>query len=61
LPLRRQRVQTFSVSLEDPTMARTLWMFGFHVRRTLLFEWLTLLPVTVPFPHMSHLRAMVFP
>jgi len=59
LPLRRQRVQIFRVVLVLPTMAWTLWRLGFQTLRVRFFAWLTLFPVTVPLPHMSHLRAMV--
>jgi len=31
---------------------------GFHVLLVLLFEWLTLFPVVVPLPHISHFQAM---
>jgi hypothetical protein len=55
-----QRVQTFSVVLDFPTMVRTEWILGFQVLLVLFFAWLTLFPVTVLLPHMSHLRAMVF-
>ena len=29
----------------------TVWRFGSHLRRVLLFAWLTLFPVAGPFPH----------
>jgi hypothetical protein len=41
-------------------MVLTLWMLGFQTLRVLFFAWLTLFPVTVLFPHMSHTRAIVF-
>jgi hypothetical protein len=32
--------------------------FGFQTLRVRFFAWLTLLPETVPLPHISHLRAI---
>jgi hypothetical protein len=60
LPQRRQRVQIFIVVWVLPTIVWTLRRFGFHTLRVLFFAWLTLLPVTVPLPHISHLRAIDF-
>jgi hypothetical protein len=60
LPLRRQRVQTLRVVLLLPTNVRTFTRLGFQVLRVLLWAWLTLFPAVVDFPHISHLRAMIF-
>jgi hypothetical protein len=51
-------VQIFIVVRVVPTMVWILRRFGFQTLRVLFFAWLTLLPVTVPFPHISHLRAI---
>jgi hypothetical protein len=60
LPLRRQAVQTLIVFVDLPTRAFTLMILGFHTRLVLLWAWLILLPVTVPFPHTSHRLAIFF-
>ena len=51
-------MHTFRVVLVFPTMVWTLRRLGFHTLRVLFLAWLTLFPETVPFPHMSHLRAI---
>jgi hypothetical protein len=58
LPERRQRVQILMVVFVLPIIVWILRRLGFHTLRVLFFAWLTLFPVTVPFPHMSHLRAI---
>jgi hypothetical protein len=60
LPLRRQRVQIFMVVWVLPTIVWILRRLGFQTLRVLFFAWLTLFPVTVPLPHISHLRAIYF-
>jgi len=35
-------------------------ILGFHTRLVLLWAWLILFPVTVPFPHISHRLAIFF-
>jgi hypothetical protein len=58
LPVRRQRVQILIVVFVLPTMVWIFKRLGFHTLRVLFLAWLTLFPVTVPFPHISHLRAI---
>ena len=57
LPTLMQEVQTFIFLVDEPTMARTLWMFGFQrlfVRRC---EWLIVMPKAGPLPQISHTDA----
>jgi hypothetical protein len=39
--------------------AFTLWMFGFETFFVLLLEWLTLFPLSLPLPQISHVPATV--
>ena len=57
LPDRMHLVHTFIVLGLPLTMALTLLMFGTHFRLVLRFEWLTLLPNTTPFLHISQTLA----
>jgi hypothetical protein len=61
LPLFRQRAQTFMVFRFVPTIVFTFMRFGFHTRRRAFFAWLIVLPLTVPFPQMSHRLAIKIP
>ena len=54
-PLRRQRVHILIVIVVPPSSVLTSTIFGFHVRRTWLYDFETLLPVIEPFPQISHL------
>jgi hypothetical protein len=56
ISLLRQRAQIFRVIGVPPISVFTLIRLGFQVRRVLFFAWLTLLPVTVCFPHISQVR-----
>jgi hypothetical protein len=57
-PLFKQRVQTFMVFFFEPTIVFTFTRFGFQTRRKAFFAWLTVLPLTVPFPQISHRLAI---
>jgi hypothetical protein len=43
------------------TTARTRFKFGFHLRRRVLFAWLTIFPYCGPLPHNSHFIAIIVP
>jgi len=53
-----QVVQILIVFLVLPTMVFIDWMLALKTLFCLFFEWLTVFPVVVPFPQISHLRAM---
>jgi hypothetical protein len=55
-----QRVHAF-IRTWDPCgpTAFTLWMFGFDTFFVLLLAWLTWLPLSLPFPQISHVPATV--
>jgi len=50
LPLRRQRVHTWTCLGDPLTIAATRLIFGFHMRLLRLWEWLTFMPKETPFP-----------
>ena len=54
-PALRQRVQIEIVLEVPPNCALILRRFGLHVLRVWLFDLLTLLPVIVVFPQISHI------
>ncbi len=58
-PARKQDVQTDSRRGVLPTIALTLWMFGFHRRFMRRWEWLMLIPNDGCFPQISHTAATV--
>lgn len=58
LPVRRQRVQTYTRLGAPSTIARTRWMLGFQERLVAMWEWLTELPWSAFLPQTSHLYAM---
>ncbi len=51
---RKQRVHTLSFFEAPFTTALTFLIFGFQVLLLLLWEWLTFIPKTKPFPQTSH-------
>jgi hypothetical protein len=60
-PERMQRVHTRKRAVCPPSVTvLTFCRFGYQRRLVLLWAWLTLLPVTGPFPQISHLRAMIY-
>lgn len=59
-PVLRQRVHIFIVFFFPSISACIFTRFGFQTLLVLLCAWLTLFPAIVPFPHISHLRAIVF-
>ena len=58
LPERRQRVQTLTCFVSPFTIARTRWIFGFHLRFVFKCEWLTFMPDISPFAQISQTLAM---
>ena len=58
LPAFRHFAQTFRRLGAPFTMARTGWMFGFHLRLDRRWEWETCLPKNGVFPQMSHTAAI---
>ena len=61
LPERRQRVQTLTCFVSPFTIARTRWIFGFHLRFVFRCEWLTFMPDISPFAQISQTLAMGTP
>jgi phosphoribosyl 1,2-cyclic phosphate phosphodiesterase len=61
LPLFKHRAHTFRVVFVLPTRVFTFMRLGRHTRRRAFLEWLTLLPLTVPFPQISHRLAIILP
>jgi hypothetical protein len=57
-PLRRQRVHTFTCLTVPLSLIFTLFKFGLKTRFVWMFEWETLLPATVFFPHTKHTLAI---
>jgi hypothetical protein len=58
LPAFRQEVHTFSrLRCETPSLACTVWMFGFHRRLVRRWECETDLPKPGPLPQTSHTAA----
>ena len=51
-------VQILILFFWPSTMVFILWMLAFQTLFCLFFEWLTVFPVVVPFPQISHLRAI---
>ena len=51
-------MQIFNVVFVRPTIVWIFRRLGFQTLRVRFLAWLTLFPVTVPLPHMSHLRAI---
>jgi len=60
LPLRRQRVQTWTRFGEPSTIAATRFTFGFHMRLLRLWEWLTLIPKETPLSQYEHFAIFIF-
>jgi len=60
LPLRKQRVQTWTRLGEPSTIAATLFTFGFHIRLLRLCEWLTRIPKETPLLQYEHFAILIF-
>jgi hypothetical protein len=59
LPLRRQRVHTYTCFGLPSTMALTRLTLGFQVRLERLWEWLTLMPKATPLSQNSHFAILL--
>jgi hypothetical protein len=60
-PERIHRVQALTRTVRPvPVTVRTFCRFGSQRRRVLLWAWLTLFPVSGPFPQISHTRAIIY-
>jgi hypothetical protein len=58
LPARMHDVQTWTRLGVPPTIARTRWMFGFHLRLVRRWEWLMLMPNDGRLPQTSQTAAI---
>ena len=56
-----QRVQACILLTVPSTLAFTFCRLGNHLVLVFILEWLTLLPLKVPFPQMSHFLLIISP